>query len=138
MRLDKSPAAGHHLEMNGKSEKVVILGASNRPDRYAYKAFSTLRKYGHEPVPVHPVLSEIEGVPVVPDLPSVKGEIDTVTLYVNPKISEPLVDAMIALNPRRVIFNPGTESALLEERLETAGIVAEVACTLVLLETGQF
>ncbi|MEC5129276.1 CoA-binding protein [Verrucomicrobiales bacterium BCK34] len=124
--------------MNGKSERVVILGASNRPDRYAYKAFATLRKYGHEPVPVHPALGDIEGVTVMPDLPSVRGQIDTVTLYVNPKISEPLVAEIIALKPRRVIFNPGTESALLVKELEEAGISAEEACTLVLLETGQF
>lgn len=138
MRLDNSPSAAHHSKMNGKSERVVILGASNRPDRYAYKAFATLRKYGHEPVPVHPALSDIEGVTVMPDLPSVGGEIDTVTLYVNPKISEPLVAEIIALKPRRVILNPGTESALLVKELEEAGISAEEACTLVLLETGQF
>ena len=124
--------------MKGKSERIIILGASNRPDRYAYKAFASLLKYGHEPVPVHPNLSEIEGVAVIPNLESVKGQVDTVTLYVNPTISEPLVDAIIALNPRRVIFNPGTESGELVERLEAAGIAAEEACTLVLLKTGQF
>ncbi len=124
--------------MNGKSERVVILGASNRPNRYAYQAFATLLKYKHEPIPVHPALSEIGGVTVIPNLQSVEGEVDTITLYVNPTISEPLVSEMIALNPKRVIFNPGTESDLLEEQLEAAGISAEVACTLVLLETGQF
>ncbi|MDF1825196.1 MAG: CoA-binding protein [Verrucomicrobiales bacterium] len=124
--------------MNGKPEKVVILGASNKPDRYAYKAFALLLKYGHEPLPVHPTLSEIEGVAVKPDLLSIKGEVDTLTLYVNPTISEPLVDEIISLNPRRVILNPGTESSLLHEKLEAAGIMAEEACTLVLLDTGQF
>ncbi len=124
--------------MNERSERVVILGASNRPDRYAYKAFTTLQRYGHEPVPVHPALNDIEGVAVIPNLQSVEGEVDTITLYVNPTISEPLVDEIIALNPKRVILNPGTESNLLEERLEAAGISAQIACTLVLLETGQF
>ena len=138
MRLDKASSPLHDLKMNGKSERVVILGASHRPDRYAHKAFTTLLKYGHEPIPVHPTLSEIEGVAVIPNLPAVEGKVDTITLYVNPTISEPLADEIIALNPKRVIFNPGTESALLEEQLEAAGISAEVACTLVLLDTGQF
>ena len=124
--------------MNGRSERVVILGASIRPERYAYKAFASLRKYEHEPIPVHPALDEIEGVTVIPNLKSVEEEVDTVTLYVNPKISEPLANEIIALNPRRVIFNPGTESSVLEEQLEAAGISTEEACTLVLLETGQF
>ena len=124
--------------MNGKSERVVILGASERKERYAYKAFATLRKYGHEVVPVHPALRTIEGIEAQPDLESVTGEIDTVTLYVNPSISASLTSSLIALKPRRVIFNPGTESDSLREKLANAGIDSEEACTLVLLETGQF
>ena len=88
--------------------------------------------------PVHPALSKIEEVAVLPNLQSVNGEVDTLTLYVNPTISEPLADEIIALKPKRVIFNPGTESSHLVEKLEAAGISAEEACTLVLLETGQF
>ena len=42
------------------SKNVVILGASNKPDRYAYKAFRMLREYGYDVVPVNPVLDEIE------------------------------------------------------------------------------
>lgn len=138
MGMDKIISPAHDADMNGQAERVVILGASNKPDRYAYKAFVSLRNSGHEPVPVHPTLSKIEEVAVLPNLQSVNGEVDTLTLYVNPTISEPLVDEIIALKPKRVIFNPGTESSLLVEKLEAAGISAEEACTLVLLETGQF
>jgi hypothetical protein len=44
----------------------------------------------------------------------------------------------VALNPRRVIFNPGTESAPLQQALDEAGIEWLEACTLVMLRTGQF
>ncbi len=125
-------------QMNQHSERVVILGASDKPDCYAHRAFVMLRKYGHEAVPVHPVLREIEGVPVAKDLASVEGAIDTLTLYVNPTISEGLANAIVSLRPGRVIFNPGTESATLEARLTGAEIPFEEACTLVLLQTGQF
>ncbi len=119
-------------------QRVVILGASDKPDRYAYRAFISLRDHGHTPVPVHPVIREIEGVPVVASLGEVEGEVDTLTLYVNPSISEGLADDIVALNPGRVIFNPGTESAILEARLSVADIPCEEACTLVLLGSGQF
>ena len=33
--------------MNPKSERVVIVGASDKPDRYAYLAFKLLRDHGH-------------------------------------------------------------------------------------------
>jgi len=119
-------------------QRVVILGASNKPDRYAYRAFRMLREHGHEVIPVHPALIEIEGVAVVKAPGSVEGPVDTVTLYVSPAISEPLTGEIVALRPGRVIFNPGTESAKLQSALDKAGIPYEEACTLVMLGMGVF
>jgi predicted CoA-binding protein len=119
-------------------QRVVILGASDKPDRYAYKAFKMLQRHGHEVVPVHPVLSEIEGTPVLASLSDIQGGVETLTLYVNPSISSAATDAILALHPARVIFNPGTENPELAAKLETAGIPHQEACTLVLLATGQF
>jgi uncharacterized protein len=122
--------------MSHRSERVVILGASDKPDRYAYRAFAMLRDRGHIPVPVHPSLTTIDGVPVVRDLSSVDGPVDTLTLYVNPNISERLADEILSLRPGRVIFNPGTESPALQAKLAGATIPYEEACTLVMLGTG--
>ncbi|WP_395730027.1 CoA-binding protein [Prosthecobacter sp.] len=119
-------------------ERVVIIGASNNPERYSHRALLLLRKYGHEVVPVHPKLAEIEGIPVVADMSLISGLVDTVTMYVGAAISSGLQDKLIALRPRRVIFNPGAENAPLAGALQKAGIACEEACTLVLLNTGQF
>jgi predicted CoA-binding protein len=124
--------------MSQKTERVVIVGASDNPERYSHRALLLLRQHGHEVVPVHPKLAQIEGVPVVADLSAISGPVDTVTMYVGPAISAGLGDKLAALKPRRVIFNPGTENAVLEQQLSAAGIICEEACTLVLLNTGQF
>ncbi len=124
-----------------QKEIVVILGASDKADRYSYQAFHLLKKYGHQPVLVHPNLKEVEGTPVLADLKLAKKahpKIDTLTLYVNPNISEKAADDIVALKPRRVIFNPGTENYALMSKLEDAGIETEEACTLVLLRTNQY
>lgn len=121
-----------------KTERVAIVGASDNPERYSHKALLLLRCHGHEVVPVHPKLTEIEGVAVVPDLSAIAGPVDTVTMYVGPAISAGLQEKLTALRPRRVIFNPGAENAPLQTALTKAGIVCEEACTLVLLNTGQF
>ena len=89
--------------------RVAIVGASAKADRFAYKALIALREQGFGVVPVHPQLVEIEGISVVNDVSDVSGHIDTVTMYVNPVIGETLAAALIALKPRRVIFNPGSE-----------------------------
>lgn len=120
------------------TERVVIVGASDNPERYSHRALLLLRKHGHDVVPVHPKLAEIEGVPVIADLSLITGPVETVTLYVGAAISAGLTDKLVALKPRRVIFNPGAENAALAKELAKAGIECEEACTLVQLNTGQF
>lgn len=121
-------------------ERVVIVGASPKPERYAYKAMQALLKHGHEVVLFNPTLpqSSIEGHPVVKSFKEVEGPVDTVTLYVGEKISATMAEPLQTLSPRRVIFNPGAENAGLEASLREANIHCQQACTLVLLATQQF
>ncbi len=119
-------------------QRVVIVGASDNPARYSHRALLLLRKHGHDVVPVHPKLVEIEGIPVVAHLSLIENPVDTVTMYVGRAISAGLQDKLISLKPRRIIFNPGAENATLADALQKAGIACEEACTLVLLNSGQF
>ena len=119
-------------------QRVAILGASDRPDRYAHMAFRLLRQYGHEAIPVSPKLKDLEGVPVYARLADVPGEIDTLTMYVGPAVSSALTAEIVARRPGRVIFNPGSENPSLAKALKEAGIRSFPACTLVLLRTNQF
>jgi predicted CoA-binding protein len=120
------------------TQRVVIIGASNNPERYSHRALLLLRKHGHEVVPVHPKLTEIEGIAVVADLSAITSPVDTVTIYVGAAISNGLKEKLTSLKPRRVIFNPGAENTALADALQNTGIACEEACTLVLLNTGQF
>ena len=124
--------------MNRINQRVVVMGASHKPERYSNQAVRLLHEHGHQVVPVHPRLDVLEGLPVAHRLGDIAGAVDTLTLYVGPDISSAAADAILALKPGRVIFNPGTENPALESRLDQAGIPHERACTLVLLRTGQF
>ncbi|MGC6466718.1 MAG: CoA-binding protein [Akkermansiaceae bacterium] len=115
--------------------KVAILGASPKPERYSHQAQLLLMEQGHEVFPVSPTGGEILGVDGMTSIPN---RMDTVTLYVGPARLAPVLDSLIEAAPRRVIFNPGTESPEAKARLEEAGIKTEEACTLVLLRTGSF
>lgn len=119
--------------------KVAILGASNNPSRYAHMAFKMLRDYHHEVFPVNPALPEIEGVKVAAGLGELApGSVDTLTMYVGAARSTPLTGEILALQPKRVIFNPGSENPGLEAQLKSAGIEVVEGCTLVMLRTSQF
>jgi predicted CoA-binding protein len=118
--------------------KVAILGASPKPDRYAYKAFEMLRDYGHRPVPVNPAFDEILGEKCYPTIGEAPQPIDTVTLYLGAARSNPLIDEIVSAKPKRIIMNPGAENPALAEKAEAAGIEVVEGCTLVMLGTGQF
>ena len=117
---------------------VAVIGASPKPDRYAYKAFEMLREYGHRPIPVNPLFPDILGEKCYPKISDAPGPIDTVTLYLGAERSNPLIDQIIAAKPRRIIMNPGAENPELAERAGEAGIEVVEGCTLVMLRTGQF
>lgn len=117
---------------------VAIFGASEKEDRYANKAQLRLVNHGYPVLPITPTGKTIMGVPSVQKISDIKQAVDTVTLYVGPKILAEQINDLIKLKPRRVIFNPGTEDAALQKQLEQAGIHTVEACTLVLLSTDQF
>lgn len=117
---------------------VVVLGASPKESRYSNKAVKMLLEAGHDPVPVHPRAEAIHGQTCRPSIEAVEGPVDTVTVYMGEKTSTPLVDAILAARPRRIILNPGAENPVLEDRAVEAGVDVLRACTLVLLRTGQF
>jgi predicted CoA-binding protein len=119
-------------------ETVAIIGASKKPDRYSYKALQALLVNGHNPIPINPVLRDIEGVQCYSDLESCPPQVDTITVYVRSSVLATMVPEIIKLHPKRVIFNPGTEDGKIASSLEQAGIRVQEACTIVLLNTNQF
>ena len=119
-------------------EVVVVLGISDNPDRYSYKAYELLKQYGHRPIGVSPKLVQFHGEKCHRNLGEVLETVDTLTVYVNPQISSTMINEIIKLGPKRVIFNPGSENPGIVEALKKDSIDVLEACTLVLLKTHQF
>lgn len=117
--------------------KTLIIGATTNKERYAYKAIQSLIQHNHQVVAIGSKQGMAVDVPIESEKISFKG-IDTVSLYINPKVQEEYYDYIISLQPRRIIFNPGTENTTFYELLEKKSINFEVACTLVLLATNQY
>lgn len=115
---------------------TLVLGASEKPNRYANKAIKELRAAGESVVAVGRKTGAVGDVTIDTQWPDT--QLDTITLYLNPSHQVAYYDHLINSGARRVIFNPGTENVELEERLVQNGINAERACTLVLLATKQY
>jgi hypothetical protein len=118
-------------------KKTLVFGASLKPGRYSNLAVKQLVKAGIETHAFGLREGDISGVQIKTQL-NVFKDIHTISLYLNPKRQEAYYDAFLRLAPKRVIFNPGTENPTLYTLLESNGIDVDVACTLVLLGTGQY
>jgi predicted CoA-binding protein len=118
-------------------KKTLIIGASPNPSRYAYLAANMLKSKGHEIVNVGIKKGEVAGVEI--EAPgNIHSDIHTITLYIGPRLQDQYYDYILQTNPKRVVFNPGTENGELESLLRANGIEPVEACTLVLLSTGQY
>jgi predicted CoA-binding protein len=123
--------------MTQQSKKTLVIGASDNPGQYSYLAMNQLRSHGHPVLAIGRKKTKVGDI----GIDTVKSnfpDIDTVTLYVNPRIQKEYYDYILSLKPRRIIFNPGTENEELADMARAHGIEPMEACTLVLLSTGQF
>jgi predicted CoA-binding protein len=123
--------------MEPNKKKTLVLGASANPARYSYLAINRLRNHNHPVVAIGRRPQQVLDVEVGTEKKPF-DDIDTVTLYLNPRNQEQYYDYILSLNPRRIIFNPGTENEELARRAREKGIQTMEGCTLVMLGTGQY
>lgn len=116
---------------------TVVLGASENPSRYSNMAVKKLNAYNHPVTAIGRRAGKINDTDIIKDTIPVEN-VDTVTLYLNPGNQRPYYDYILSLNPKRIIFNPGTENDELESMARQKGIAVQEGCTLVMLSTGQY
>ncbi len=115
---------------------IAIIGASDDRSKYGNKAVRAFRDQGWEVYPIHPTLTEVEGMPAFPDLDAVPvPRLDRVSFYVPPRIGIELIDAVARKPIGEVWLNPGSESPELAARAEALGLNVIQACSI--LDIGQ-
>lgn len=118
-------------------KNTLIIGATPNPTRYAYRAANMLKSKGHSIINIGIKTGDVAGVAI--ERPEkIHPGVHTITLYIGPALQDDYFEYIVETNPKRVIFNPGTENAQLEAVLRANGIEPVEACTLVLLATGQY
>ena len=121
-------------------KSTLVLGASPNPERYAYRAVELLQSLGYPVWALGIRKGNIGSIEISPQ-PQLNQAVDTVSVYLSPDLQEAYLDYLIALKPKRLIFNPGTENPSFAQKLQTKlgpDFSIEQACTLVLLHTGQY
>lgn len=119
------------------NKKTLVFGASENTSHYSNMVIHKLLSFEHGVVAIGAREGIIHGINITTELLEYI-DLDTITLYINPKRQVEYYDYIVLLKPKRVIFNPGTENPELYSILKENSIEFEVACTLVLLSTNQY
>jgi predicted CoA-binding protein len=122
---------------NPLQKKTLVIGASDNPERYSYLAVKRLREHGIPVIGIGSRKVKVADVEIDTEKKPI-DDVDTVSLYINPRNQREYYDYLVSLHPKRIIFNPGAENSELEALAKSNGILPMEACTLVLLSTGQF
>lgn len=119
------------------NKKTLVLGGSTKPSRYSFKAINLLQSKGHDVVSIGRSIEQV-GKTTILDQKRRFKDIDTVSIYLRDDWQEEYKNYIITLRPKRVIFNPGAENPKLSSFFNQMGIETENACTLVLLNIGNY
>ena len=119
------------------TKNTVLLGASENTSRYSNLATQKLVMHQHPVTAIGIRAGNIGNTPIVKGQPKVEN-VDTVTLYLSPANQKVYYDYILSLQPKRIIFNPGTENDELANLATANSIQSIEACTLVMLSTGQY
>jgi predicted CoA-binding protein len=117
---------------------TLVIGASENPSRYSHKAVLSLKRNGQSVIALGKKPGFIEDIEILSGKPELDRQVDTISLYLNEDRQQDMIDYILSLKPRRIIFNPGAENGLLADLAKKNGIIVQEACTLVMLSTGQY
>ena len=120
-----------------KKKTTLVLGASENPSRYSFLALQRLRSHQHPVLAIGKKKGVVGDVQIGTEKKDWK-DVDTVTLYLNPRHQKEYFDYIVSLKPKRIIFNPGAENEELADIAVKNGIQPVEACTLVMLATNQY
>ena len=117
---------------------TAVIGVTPNENRYAFKAVTQLcaHKFPVTALGFRP--GDVACQSIIKNWPSTINNLKVVSMYIGPARQPEHYDYIIGLNPKKVIFNPGTENIEFYQKLNNAGIEYEEACTLVLLSTGAY
>lgn len=115
--------------------RFAVVGASRDRTKFGNRVLRCYAAHGFTVYAVNPREgeAELEGVPCVPDLASLPGPIDGLSIVTPPPVTEQLVEEAARLGIPRVWMQPGAESPAALRRAEELGLdpIAGGPCLLV-------
>ena len=117
--------------------KVAVIGASTDPSRYSFLCIKRLVERGFQVEAIGKSNGSVKGIQIQNGKPHLNN-IHTVTIYISPENQKDMQEYILSLNPKRIIFNPGSENTSFAKTAINNKIEVTEKCTLVMLSIGNF
>lgn len=116
-------------------KRFAVVGASQDREKYGNKVLRVYKQNKLDVVPVNPTATEVEELTAYPDLPSVPGKVDGISIITPPRVTDQVVKQAIALGIKNIWMQPGAESQAAIDLAQHAGanVIAGGPCILVAL-----
>lgn len=116
-------------------KRFAVVGASQDRSKYGNKVLRVYQQNERDVVPVNPKADEVEGLQAYPDLASIPGTIDGLSIITPPAVTERAVADAIQKGIKNIWIQPGAESeaAVKAAKESGANVISGGPCILVSL-----
>jgi len=97
-------------EILTNAKSVVIVGASNKPERASHEIMKFLMSKGYDVTPVNPIEKEVLGVPTYDSVEDVPFVPDIVDIFRQSAFAADIVRAAVGKGAKMVWLQEGVES----------------------------
>jgi predicted CoA-binding protein len=120
-----------------KHQAVVVLGASSNPNRTSYLAAKLLMQKGRPVFAYGNKKGKIGQLAISDSIPNnYNQEVDTISIFLKPEQQIDYYNYILQSNPKKLIFNPGSENPELEALVKLKKTEVVTNCTIALTVMG--
>jgi uncharacterized protein len=110
---------------------VAVIGASADRTKFGNKAVRAYQQQGYQVFPVNPKATELEGLPVFPNISAVPIRPNLVSIYLPPALLLKVLPEIAIKGCDELWLNPGAESPEVLAEAERLGLNVVQACSIV-------
>ena len=111
-------------------QTIAVIGASRNRAKFGNKCVRAFAAEGWEVYPVNPGADEVEGHRAYPSIREVPGELDRISLYLPPRVTDGMIPDIADKGAGEVWFNPGSADAEVLEKAREFGLVVRDGCSI--------
>ena len=101
------------------TKKIIVVGASNNPEKYGNKIVKDLVKKWYDVIPINPNEKEIEWIKTHKILKTVPKNFDIINFVVPPKVTLQILEKYTTLlKNKKVWIQPGAENEEVKDFLK--------------------